>query len=131
MCFPICHGINSWAILQNWRHGCAHNQMLSNSGISVSFNTIEQLKSIISDDAIAHAVTLLTGAKLFFLIFDNINLYLHKSQQWIHNTNTILNITNAVVISLSNVKPGFDDLKSTLDLHSKQANATIEDILPT
>ena len=105
--------------------------MLRNAGISVSFNTIEQLKSIISDDAIARAVTLLTSANPFFLIFDNINLYLRKSQQRIHNTNTILNVTNAAVISLSNVKPGFDDLKSKLDLRGKWANATIEDILPT
>jgi hypothetical protein len=105
--------------------------MLSNAGISVSFNTIERLKSIISDDAIARAVTLLTSANPFFLIFDNINLYLRKSQQRIHNTNTILNVTNAAVISHSNVKPGFDDLKSKLDLRGKWANATIEDILPT
>jgi hypothetical protein len=105
--------------------------MLSNAGISISFNTIERLKSIISDDAIVHAVTLLTSANPFFLIFDNINLYLRKSQQQIHNMNTMLNVTNAVVISLSNVEPGFDDLKSKLDLYGKRANATVEDILPT
>ena len=43
----------------------------------------------------------------------------------------MLNVTNVVVISLSNVEPGFDDLKSKLDLHGKQANTTVEDILPT
>jgi hypothetical protein len=36
-----------------------------------------------------------------------------------------------VVISLSNVEPGFDDLKSKLELRGKWANATVEDILPT
>jgi hypothetical protein len=32
--------------------------MLSNAGVCVSFDTIERLKTRISDDAIAHAVTL-------------------------------------------------------------------------
>jgi len=105
--------------------------MLSNAGICVSFNTIERLKSVISDDAISRAVALLTSGEPCFLIFDNINLYLRKSQQRIHNKNTILNVTNAAVIGLSNVEDGFDNLKSKLDLRGKRAQATINDILPT
>jgi hypothetical protein len=55
--------------------------MLSNAGICLSFNTIECLKSVISDNAISCVVALLTSGEPCFLIFDNINLYLHKSQQ--------------------------------------------------
>ena len=48
--------------------------MLSNAGISVPFNTIERLKSIISDDAIAHAVTLLTSGNPFFHMTSNVDV---------------------------------------------------------
>jgi hypothetical protein len=105
--------------------------MLSNAGVCVSFNTIEWLKTRISDDAIAHAVALITSGNPCFLIFDNINLYLRKSQQRIHNQNSMLNVTNAAVIGLSNVEPGFDNLKSKFDLRGKQINAMVTDILPT
>jgi hypothetical protein len=42
----------------------------------------------------------------------------------------MLNVTNAAIISLSDVDAGFDDLKSKLDLRGKQINATVEDIIP-
>ena len=105
--------------------------MLSNAGVCMSFDTIEWLKTRISDDAISRAVALITSGEPCFLIFDNINLYLRKSQQHVHNQNTILNVTNAAIIGLSNVDAGFDNLQSRLDLHRKRINATVEDILPT
>ena len=105
--------------------------MLSNAGVCMSFDTIEWLKTRISDDAISRAVALITSGEPCFLIFDDINLYLWKSQQRVHNQNTILNVTNAAIIGLSNVDAGFDNLQSRLDLHRKRINATVEDILPT
>jgi hypothetical protein len=105
--------------------------MLSNAGVCVSFDTIERLKTRISDDAISRAVALITSGDACFLIFNNINLYLRKSQQRVHNQNTMLNVTNAAIIGLSNVDDGFDDLKSKLDLRGKRINATVEDIIPT
>jgi hypothetical protein len=105
--------------------------MLSNVGVCVSFDTIERLKTRISDDAITCAVALLTSGDPCFLIFDNINLYLRKSQQRFHNQNSILNVTNAAIIGLSNVDAGFDNLKSKLDLRGKRIKATVEDIMPT
>ena len=52
--------------------------MLSNVGICVSGRTVERLKKHISDDAIAHAIELVTSGHLFCTIFDNINIYLRK-----------------------------------------------------
>ena len=74
---------------------------------------------------------LVAGGDPCFVIYDNINLYLRKSQQRVFNQNSMLNITNAAVIRLSNVDPGFADLKAKLDLRRKRINATVEDILPT
>jgi len=105
--------------------------MLSNAGICVSFETIERLKVVISNDAVQHAVALLAGGDPCFVIYDNINLYLRKSQQRVFNQNSMLNITNAAVIGLSNVDPSFTDLRAKLDLRGKRINATVEDILPT
>jgi hypothetical protein len=73
----------------------------------------------------------ITSGDPCFLIFDNINLYLQKSQQQIHNQNTILNVTNAAIIGLTKIDAGFDDLKSKLDLRGKRVNATVGDIIPT
>jgi len=105
--------------------------MLSNAGICVSFKTIECLKVVISNNAVQHAVSLLAGGDPCFVIYDNINLYLRKSQQRVFNQNSMLNITNAAVIGLSNVDPSFTDLQAKLDLQGKCINATVEDILPT
>ncbi|KAF7371989.1 hypothetical protein MVEN_00057000 [Mycena venus] len=54
---------------------------LSNAGACVSITTIERLKKILSEDAVAHAVNLMQGSNLFYIIFDNINIFLRKSQQ--------------------------------------------------
>ena len=50
--------------------------LLSNLGLSISSTTIERLKLQISKDAVQLAVDLITGPSLFYIIFDNINLYL-------------------------------------------------------
>jgi hypothetical protein len=61
--------------------------MLSNAGVCVSFETTERLKVLISNDAVQHAVALLAGGDPCFVIYDNINLYLRKSQQRVFNQN--------------------------------------------
>jgi hypothetical protein len=61
--------------------------MLSNTGICMSFKTIECLKVIISDDTVQRAVALLVGGDPCFVVYDNINLYLQKSQQQVFNQN--------------------------------------------
>jgi hypothetical protein len=105
--------------------------ILSNAGVCVAFDTIERLKVVVSNDAVQRAVGLLAGGDPCYVIFDNINLYLRKSQQRVFNKNSMLNVTNAAVIGLTNVDPNFTNLKAKLDLRGKRINATVEDILPT
>ncbi|KAJ7871972.1 hypothetical protein B0H14DRAFT_3567248 [Mycena olivaceomarginata] len=54
---------------------------LSNAGACVSVTTIERLKKILSEDAVLHTVSLMQGSSMFYIIFDNINIFLRKSQQ--------------------------------------------------
>ncbi len=56
-------------------------QMLSNASICVSETTTERLKKIISDDAISLAIAYIRSGHLFYLIFDNINIFQRKFQQ--------------------------------------------------
>ncbi|KII82757.1 hypothetical protein PLICRDRAFT_181073 [Plicaturopsis crispa FD-325 SS-3] len=105
--------------------------MLSNTGICVSSNTVERLKKRISEDAIAFAVDLMKSGQIFFVIFDNINIFIRKFQQRTTNRNTMIHATNAAVIGLSGVDAAAENLKEKLDLRGKRSAATIEDILPT
>ena len=74
--------------------------MLSNVGICVSGRTVEHLKKQISDEAIAHAIKLVTRGHLFCTIFDNINIYLRKFQQWITNRNQMIHATNSAILAI-------------------------------
>jgi len=56
-------------------------KMLSNAGVCVSGQTIEKLKVLISKNVIHLVVKLFKSGQLFFTIFDNINIFLCKSQQ--------------------------------------------------
>jgi hypothetical protein len=55
--------------------------MLSNAGVCVSGLTVEWLKVRITEDAVQLAVQLMTSGRVFFIIFDNINIFLRKFQQ--------------------------------------------------
>ncbi|KAK0444523.1 uncharacterized protein EV420DRAFT_1484640 [Desarmillaria tabescens] len=55
--------------------------MLSNVGVCISEDTVEQVKKRLSEDAINLAVQVMTSDKLYAVIFDNINTYLRKFQQ--------------------------------------------------
>ncbi|KII94572.1 hypothetical protein PLICRDRAFT_97172, partial [Plicaturopsis crispa FD-325 SS-3] len=106
--------------------------MLSNAGVyGVSSNTVERLKKRISEDAIAFAVDLMKSGQLFFVIFDNINIFVRKFQQRVTNRNSMIHATNAAIISLPGVDLEAENLKAKLDLRGKRAAATIADIMPT
>ncbi|KAJ6616386.1 hypothetical protein B0H10DRAFT_1879236, partial [Mycena sp. CBHHK59/15] len=106
--------------------------MLSNAGVCVSSRTVERLKVHITEDAIQLAVQLITSGRVFFTIFDNINIFLRKSQQRLSNTNDMINATNCAVVGVEDVEPFTEaDLAEQLALRGRRANASPTDILPT
>ncbi|KAG6807917.1 hypothetical protein H0H92_006001, partial [Tricholoma furcatifolium] len=105
--------------------------MLSNAGICVSGRTVERLKSVISHDAIQHAIDLIKSGKMFFTIFDNINIFLRKFQQRITNLNGLIHATNCAIISLDDTDSAAADLSEYLSLRGRRSQATAQDILPT
>ncbi|KAJ7337029.1 hypothetical protein DFH08DRAFT_705992 [Mycena albidolilacea] len=107
-------------------------QMLSNAGVCVSGDPVERLKVRISEDAIKLAVELITSGQVFFTIFDNINIFLRKSQQRLANTNDMINATNCAVIGVDDIEPFIPaDLAEKLALRGNRAQAKPADILPT
>jgi hypothetical protein len=104
---------------------------LSNAGACVSITTIERLKKILSEDAVAHAVNLMQGSNLFYIIFDNINIFLRKSQQRLFNKNTMIHATNVAIISLPDADPSAENLEAKQKRRGKRAAATGTDIIPT
>ncbi|KAF7972318.1 hypothetical protein HWV62_18506 [Athelia sp. TMB] len=104
--------------------------MLSNAGICVSGMTVERLKARISEDAIDLAVELIKSGGLFYVIFDNINIFIRKSQQRITNRNDMIHATNAAIISIGDDTTA-EDLGAKHALRGKRAQATFEDVMPT
>nr|VWP01094.1 Sensor protein zRas [Ganoderma boninense] len=106
--------------------------LLSNIALSVSSTSIERLKEQISKDAVHLAINLITGPSLFYIIFDNINLYLRKFQERITNRHSMIHATNVAVGSISEGDPvKVENLPSKLDLRGKRINANfVNDILP-
>ncbi|KAJ6495492.1 hypothetical protein C8R45DRAFT_1095125 [Mycena sanguinolenta] len=84
---------------------------LSNAGACVSITTIERLKKILSEDAVAHAVKL--------------------SQQRLFNKNTMIHATSAAVVALPDADPIAENLEAKQKRRGKRAAATGADILPT
>lgn len=105
--------------------------LLSNIGLSVSVSTIEETKAQISRDAIRLAISLITSGTVFYIIFDNINLYLRKFQERINNRPSMIHATNAAVVSLPGVPMEAVSLKTKLCMRGKRANARFSDIRPT
>ena len=92
---------------------------------------VERLKVRISEDAIHLAVELIKSGHLFFTIFDNINIFLRKSQQRVTNQNAMIHATNSAIIAINGVEDNAEDLAAKHALRGKRVNATFEDILPT
>jgi hypothetical protein len=68
---------------------------------------------------------------MFYLIFDNINIFLRKPQQRLFNKNSMIHATNAAVISLPDAVPAAADFAAKQNARGKRAAATGQDILPT
>jgi len=108
--------------------------MLSNVGICISGRTVEWLKKRISEDAVAHAINLMTSGHLFCTTFDNINIYLRKFQQRVVNKHAMIHATNCAILAIDkeglNIKQ-VEDLETKLKLRGQRVNATFRDILPS
>jgi hypothetical protein len=104
---------------------------LSNAGACVSIITIERLKEVLSKDAVAFAVELMQGTGMFYLIFDNINIFLRRSQQRLFNKNSMIHATNAAAIGIPDADIAAEDLTAKLENRGKRAQATGADIMPT
>lgn len=105
--------------------------MLSNIGLSISSTTIERVKERISEDAVRLAIDLITSTSLWFIIFDNINLYLRKFQERVTNRHTMIHATNVAVAGIKGDAAKVHDLDAMLKLRGKRAAATFADIRPT
>ncbi|KAM5539822.1 hypothetical protein V8D89_006635 [Ganoderma adspersum] len=98
--------------------------LLSNIGLSVSSTTIEHMKEHISDDTVQLAVSLIMSSTQFYIIFDNINLYLQKFQERIYNWHSMIYATNAAVIAISEGDPAkVENLASKLEHQEKRVQA--------
>ncbi|KAI1781804.1 hypothetical protein LXA43DRAFT_907676, partial [Ganoderma leucocontextum] len=106
--------------------------LLSNLGLSISTTSIERLKLQVSKDAIQLAIDLITGPSLFYVIFDNINLYLRKFQERITNRHTMIHATNVAVVGISEGdRAKAEDLQSKLAMRGKRVSANfVSDIIP-
>ncbi|KAJ7189292.1 hypothetical protein GGX14DRAFT_580814 [Mycena pura] len=104
---------------------------LSNAGACVSVTTIERLRKVLSEDAVAYAVALMQSPGMFFLIFDNINIFLRKSQQRLFNKNSMIHATNAAVIAIPDAEPAATEFGAKQKARGKRATATGRDILPS
>ncbi|TFK81403.1 hypothetical protein K466DRAFT_502176 [Polyporus arcularius HHB13444] len=107
-------------------------QLLSNMGLTVSSSTVERLKECMSEDAVQLAIQLITGPSLFFIIFDNINIYLRKFQERVSNRNSMIHATNVAVIGISEGdKEKVEDLDAFLAKRGDRIRATFADVRPT
>ncbi|KAJ7789131.1 hypothetical protein B0H14DRAFT_3574840 [Mycena olivaceomarginata] len=104
---------------------------LSSAGACVSITTLERLKVVLSQDAVAYAVSLIQSRTRFYIIFDNINIFLRKSQQRLFNKNNMIHATNTAVIALPDADPMAEDLEGKRSRRGKRAAATGADIIPT
>ncbi|KAJ7200786.1 hypothetical protein GGX14DRAFT_371815 [Mycena pura] len=125
--FPMILGL----FLESGGTGSRILNTLSNAGACVSVTTIERLKKVLSEDAVAYAIALMQSPGMFFLIFDNINIFLRKSQQRLFNKNSMIHATNATVIALPDAEPAAADFGAKQKARGKRATATGRDILPS
>jgi hypothetical protein len=89
---------------------------------------VERLKARISDDAIQLRIALIRSGTMFCTLFDNINIFLRKSQQRITNRNSMIHATNVALIAIPGVDPAAQDLEARLVMRGLRAAATVDDI---
>ncbi|GAW01064.1 hypothetical protein LENED_002634 [Lentinula edodes] len=109
--------------------------MLNAVGITVSARTVERLKEELTKSAINFAIDLIASPALWYIIYDNINIYQKKWDQRITNRNEMIHATNSAVIGIDG--DGIDtdkvsDLHARLEKRGQRANANFNtDIMPT
>ncbi|KAF9066250.1 hypothetical protein BDP27DRAFT_1365785 [Rhodocollybia butyracea] len=109
--------------------------MLHEVGLSVSTYTVERLKEQLTLSATEFAIELIASPHLWYIIYDNINIYLRKWDQRLTNKNEMLHATNSAVVGID--AEGIDPLKALdlgekLEMRGQRKNANFhEDIIPT
>ncbi len=97
--------------------------------------TVEMVKLRLSQDAIQLAVDYILSGKLFYIIFDNINLYLRKYEQTLGNQNRMIHATNAAIMPFTlgpaKVEDDASSLKEWLRTKGKRSEADPADFLIT
>lgn len=93
----------------------------------VKQRTIERLRVRLSEDAIQLAINYVVSGQLFYIIFDNINIYLRKAEQRLHHLNEMIHATNAAIIPIPDVDPKFEDLDAFHKLRGERSKATVGD----
>ncbi|KLO10526.1 hypothetical protein SCHPADRAFT_832446, partial [Schizopora paradoxa] len=92
--------------------------VFSKLGVCVTDKTVETVKLRLSEDAVQVAANYIQSGKLFYFIFDNINLYLRKYEQTLANKNRMIHATNAAIIPIHLHDPTLEaqalDLKAWL-----------------
>lgn len=104
--------------------------VFSKAGVSTSNSTLERVKIRLSDDAVQQAVAHIMSGRPYYIIFDNINLYLRKFEQRLSNRNSMIHATNAAIIPLK-LKSDFEDLAAFLRLRGQRAKAVLADFIPS
>jgi hypothetical protein len=109
--------------------------MLHEVSLSVSTYTVERLKEQLTLSATEFAIELIASPSLWYIIYDNINIYLRKWDQRLTNKNEMLHATNSAVVGIN--AEGIDpvkalDLEEKLKMRGQRKNANFyEDIIPT
>lgn len=90
-------------------------------GASVSARTIDRVRVLLSEDAVKRAKELFRSNRLFSTIFDNINIYVRKSEQRMDNQNTMIHATNIALLVLPpEANPVGVDLAAKLAMRGKR-----------
>lgn len=109
--------------------------VFSKLGVCVCDSTVELIKARLSVDVIQSAVNYIASGKLFYIVFDNINLYLRKYEQRLQNWNRMLHLTNAAIMPFSLAKAeleeGVSNLNDYLETHGGRSEADPKDFMPT
>lgn len=100
---------------------------LSACGMSVSQATIGRALSRLSKDAEQTANTVINGPRKWFIVFDNINIYLKKFQQRLRNQNYMIHATNLAIVTLpQSISNAAFNLAAYVSLRGKRSEAKKE-----
>lgn len=96
---------------------------LNEIGLSTSARTIDRARVRLSEQAVAAGRRLFASDGLFSVIFDNINIYLHKFDQRLSNRNSMIHATNISLLGLhSEATAEGESLKEKLNMRGRRVN---------